>query len=491
MNKLPYDNTNPENIEKYAKKLIGKTFKNILEIELNEKELKEKIEYFNNPKGKGSLGNLLEEYFFYYKPNNVSDADFHEAKTELKVTPYEKNNKNKLKAGERLVLGMIPNDRELEIELKKSHLISKLGLMLLVFYLRDRSKERLDYSIDYVSLFSVMSKQVKEDLIIIEDDYKKIVQKIRDGKAHELSEGDTKYLGACTKGSTAEKSLQPQYYNKEILAKRRAFSLKQSYMTYVLNHYIKGEIETYDPIFSEEYLKNSDFDTEVINKINKYIGKKEKDLYKLFNISTSVKQKNNMLICRILGVKTKNAQEFEKANIEIKTIRVKKNGTPRESMSFPSFKIKEFIKEDFETSQVYNLFSEKRFLFVVFKENEDEEYILLGTKFWNMPITELETIGYKEWLKYQNKFKNGINFNITTDKNGNFKIYNDLPNKTETEIFHIRPHTSNTIYMINGKQYGKGILSSDGDELPNGDIITKQSFWLNDTYIEKIIKNIL
>lgn len=491
MNKLSYDKTNPENIEKYAKNLIGKTFKNILEIELNNEQLKEKIKYFNNPKGKGSLGNLLEEYFFYYKPNSVSDADFYEAKTELKVTPYEKNNKNKLKAGERLVLGMIPNDRELEIELKKSHLISKLGLMLLVFYLRDRSKERLDYSIDYVSLFSIMSEQVKEDLIIIEDDYKKIVQKIRDGKAHELSEGDTKYLGACTKGSTAEKSLQPQYYNKEIPAKRRAFSLKQSYMSYVLNHYIKGEIETYDPIFSEEYLKNNDFDTEVIKKINKYIGKTEEDLYDLFDISPSTKQKNNILICRILGVKTKNAQEFEKANIEIKTIRVKKNGKPKESMSFPSFKIKEFIEEDFETSQVYNLFSEKRFLFVVFKENENGEYVLLGTKFWNMPITELETIGCEEWLKYQNKFKSGVNFNITTDREGNFKIYNDLPNKTETKIFHIRPHTSNTIHIINGKQYGKGILSSDGDELPNGDVMTKQSFWLNDTYIEKIIKNML
>ncbi|EAW0602409.1 restriction endonuclease, partial [Listeria monocytogenes] len=75
----------------------------------------------------------------------------------------------------------------------------------------------------------------KEDLLIIESDYNKIVSKIKQGKAHELSEGDTVYLGACTKGATAEKSLKPQFYNAEIPAKRRAFCLKQGYMTYLIN----------------------------------------------------------------------------------------------------------------------------------------------------------------------------------------------------------------------------------------------------------------
>ena len=40
---------------------------------------------------------------------------------------------------------------------------------------------------------------------IIKDDYEKIVRKIQNGRAHELSEGDTMYLGACTKGATAKK----------------------------------------------------------------------------------------------------------------------------------------------------------------------------------------------------------------------------------------------------------------------------------------------
>jgi DNA mismatch repair protein MutH len=37
-----------------------------------------------------------------------------------------------------------------------------------------------------------------------EEDWEKIVNKIKKGNAHNLSEGDTMYLGACTKGSSSK-----------------------------------------------------------------------------------------------------------------------------------------------------------------------------------------------------------------------------------------------------------------------------------------------
>lgn len=86
---LPYDKTSPEEIEEYAKKLIGKTFKNIIEDNFTGDDLKRQIKYYNNPRSKGGLGNLLEEFYFFYKPNNDLEPDFIEAETELKVTPYE------------------------------------------------------------------------------------------------------------------------------------------------------------------------------------------------------------------------------------------------------------------------------------------------------------------------------------------------------------------------------------------------------------------
>lgn len=498
---LPYDKTNPCSIENYAKQLIGTTFYNTLKNNFQGKELEDITKYYNNPRGKGSLGNLLEEYFFYYSPNSESEPDFKEAGTELKVTPYEKTQKGKIKAGERLVIGMIPNREPIDEDFYSSHLFKKMKLILLILYLRKKELERTNYRIDYVTLFSILSDKCKEDLEIIKNDYKLIVDKIMAGKAHELSEGDTKYLGACTKGGTADKSLQPQYYNKDILAKRRAFSLKQSYMTYVINHYILNNIVTYDSIFSAEDLKKLDFDKEILNRINSYKGKTEEEIYKIFDLTESkeAKNRNNIAVCRMLGVKTNKAAEFEKANIIIKTIRVQANGKPRESMSFPTMVIKEFVNEDFEDSAVYNYFSENRFLFVVFRE-KDGKYVLSGGKFWNMPITQLETTGKKEWETYKNKFKSGVNFKIKIKKskdisnetaNGNteYIIENDLPKKKETEIFHLRPHSERSAYLINGKRYGNG-KDKDMDELPNGDKMTKQCFWLNNTYIEKIIKDI-
>ena len=54
---------------------------------------------------------------------------------------------------------------------------------------------------------------------IIKAEYHKIISIIESGNAQDLSEGLTMYLGACTKGSTALKSMQPQYYGNQSLAK--------------------------------------------------------------------------------------------------------------------------------------------------------------------------------------------------------------------------------------------------------------------------------
>ena len=47
------------------------------------------------------------------------------------------------------------------------------------------------------------------------------------------------------------------------------------------------------------------------------------------------------------------------------------------------------------------------------------EYELIGSKFWNMPISDLEGIGKYEWEKYQSQFINGIEFEIKDNRIGN------------------------------------------------------------------------
>lgn len=67
------------------------------------------------------------------------------------------------------------------------------------------------------------------DLEVLLNDYEHIIRLIDDGEAHNLRQGDTKYLGALRLN---EKVAQP---NSEELAYKREFVLKKSYLQKILN----------------------------------------------------------------------------------------------------------------------------------------------------------------------------------------------------------------------------------------------------------------
>ena len=486
----PYDESDPESIERYAKKLIGHTFNEVLSWELPSSvgETDETKSYGEkSEKHKGKLGELIEEFYFGYKPNSNPVPDFPKAGVELKVTPYEKRKSGKLSAGERLVLTMIQYDVPVEPDIKKSHFWYKCQLLLLIFYLRDRAiANNLDFQIDYVKLFELP----EEDLEIIIQDYKIIIDKIASGKAHELSESDTNYLGACTKGATAEKSIVPQsQYAPTVNAKRRAFCFKTSYMTYVLNTYVVPDKTTYEPIVKDaKELKEQTFEEIITSKIDRYIGKTDKELCELFD-----REYNNNkaqwidLAYRMLGIKSSKAEEFEKAQIVVKAIRIEEDNKHNikmvESSPIPTFSFKELVEEDWEDSELFTYFDETRFFFVVFKK-EGDTYTLKGSQLWNMPYKDLNEKAYSGWEAIRKVLIDGVELTVTS--NG---VKNNFPKKGDNEVIHIRPHAQKSFYVFeDGSTYGSGSIS-DSDELPDGRRMTKQSFWLNNTYIVSQLEN--
>ena len=251
-----YDETDPISIETYAKRLIGKTFADVCRQDDITKAMvvRETTNYevkHENKKRKGGLGELIEERFFHYQTNNDARPDFDKAGVELKVTPYKQNKNGTLVAKERLILTMIDYFSVVEEKFEDSHMWQKARLILLVYYLYQQEiKNRLDYRIGYVKLFAPPEQDIK----IIAHDFAVIVEKIRNGKAHELSEGDTLYLGAAPKAATS-KDRRKQPFSDE-LAKPRAFAFKNSYMTYVLNNYIIPGKNTYDAILKREQFSN-------------------------------------------------------------------------------------------------------------------------------------------------------------------------------------------------------------------------------------------
>lgn len=485
-----YDKTNPLSIESYGKKMIGRTFEDIANHPVNyqvvvktdyikEDGIPSTEEYATSHAKKtykGGMGLLVEECYFGYEANSNPSADFEEAGVELKVTPYKKTKKG-FAAKERLVLTMINYfDVVKEQDFEHSHLWEKAKLMLLVWYMHQTNT--LKSTIDFVQLFS----PPQEDLSIIIDDYNKIVAKIKCGKAHELSEGDTLYLGACTKASTSKDRRQQPF--SDIEAKPRAFSLKNSYMTYVLNNYIIPGKITYESILKDS---SSNFETYVVNKIAEYAGKSVSELCNIFSIENpKAKNLQSILAFKILGVSGNHATEFEKAGIAVKAIRIAKNGKIKESMSFPAIKYDELALETWETSTFGNYLRDTRFFFVIYEEDQNEILHLKQGMFWNIPYEDLEGNVHKVWQETHDIVAEG---HITLSLDGKGKLSNNFPKASKNPVSHVRPHAQTKDDTSNLPPGTKINLLQEGI-WPYSDKYTKHCFWLNNSYIlEQIKKN--
>ena len=461
---LEYDETDPKSIEAYGKKLIGMTFQDVCDQDDMKKSnvVRETEAYeikHEDKKRKGGLGEIIEERYFHYPANNDARPDFDKAGVELKVTPYKQNKNGSFSAKERLILTMTDYFKVVNEEFEDSHMWQKARLILLVYYLYQKEIEnRLDYKIGYINLFT----PPEEDIKIIKQDFEVIKQKIKDGKAHELSEADTLYLGAAPKAATSKNRRKQPYSNE--LAKPRAFSFKTSYMTYILNHYIIPGENTYESIIKEKIEES--FEDYVIHKIEQYRDNTVHELCDKFQIPYKDKKPKNleaMLTYRMLGIKGNHAEEFEKANIVIKTIRINKNNRIKENMSFPIFKFKELIEEEWDDSTFGNYLRETKFLFVVYKYDDNDELRLKGCQFWNIPYDDLEKEVKVVWEKTKQLIKNGLKIEVKNGKN-----CSNLPKISENRVCHVRPHGRN---------------AQDTYELPDGRRLTKQCFWLNNSYI--------
>ena len=448
-----------EEIETISKSIIGKSFNDLI----NDKTITIEDKKLN----KGKLGELIEKYVFGIENNNESEPDFMPAGIELKVTPYKKLKNGKLSAKERLVFNIINFEKEYKNKFRDSHFWFKNNKIQLLWYLWEPKKDKKDYKITHEKLLELA---LNEDLNQIEKDWNTIINKIKEGKAHEISEADTMYLGACPKG-TNSKSIRKQPFN-DIPAKQRAFCFKTTYMTQLVRKFIGNCSDV------EKVLKNTQclLEEYVNNVINKYKGKSQKELMEELNINSKAKNINSLLINKMFGVKSNlaNTEEFQKANIIPKTIRIEENGRIKESISFPAFKYTDIIKQDWETSDLREELETTKYMFFVFKKI-NKEYIFKGIKLWNMPELDIETSVMKMWKETYNTIKNGNIVKSIT----NGKRKTNFVGLSDNKVCHVRPHgkDANDVYPLPVK-----------DKLTGADNYTKHCFWINNAYIKKVLE---
>lgn len=483
------DFSDAASIERYAIQLEGMTFRDILDLDIHPDYEVEKD--YSNTDFKGGMGSLIEERFFGYHSNSDSHADFKEAGVELKATCYDIRKRDKKpSAGERLVLSMIPYDHEVDLEFHSSHLWEKCQKILLVYYQRDRSVNKYDQVIRRVALFT----PPEEDLRIIREDYRKIASYLQAGRADELSEGMTTYLGACTKGATAEKSWVDQYYpyidpitgeKTWRKAKKRAFSLKRNYMDYVLNTYILGKPSRAESL-ALDYSSDLSFEDAVKLMLEPYFGMTDRTIAAEFNEDyTGNKAQWTTLVYKILGIKNNRAEEFVKANINVRVSRIMKNGHLKESLPFAPFEFEDLLTETWENSALREELETAKYLLVSFRET-DEGYILDRCTMWSMPSTDIEGPVKRCWEQTRSIIKTGVELVPRIQSNGKTIYHNNLPGTADNPVAHVRPHAGKSAYLLeDGTLVGN--IKADGSRLPDGRYMTKQSFWLNRAYLERAI----
>ena len=456
LKELPYDKYSATSIFEYSKGLLGKSLREFAH------------EGYAPRRGKGGIGQMVENLYFLLETNNNPEADFSSAGMELKCTPLKLAKNNEYHIKERLVCNMINYCEVIKDDFEHSHFYLKCQLMLLMFYLYKQGHDNLDLEF----IFSVLWKLPEKDLIIIRQDYETIINKIKRGEAHLLSEGDTMYLGACRKGQKGE-SLMKQP-NSDFGAPRRAFCLKMAYMRTVLQFVLESKEKAVknfeystEQLVTEKELTKQSFDEILLKRFSPFIGKSFQRIAdeKGIDLSNNPKNKFAMIANAIASLdkctNINRSEEFVKAGLTMKTIRVEQNGRIKEAMSFENIDYFEVAEcDEWFDSRLYELFS-SRFMFVVYKEQHkgQEEYILDDVFFWTMPQSDL-TQAEEYW--------NHIKENIIDDHISEEYWWKGKDKKK----FHVRP---------------KAQKSTDQVPTPNGGWAKKFCYWFNNDYVRDIV----
>lgn len=429
-------------IEEYAKRIVGKSLRQAVGSQI--------IDSYKGS-NKGKLGQLVEELYFLYLPNSSPEPDFPEAGLELKTTSLKKLVKGGFSPKERLSLNLINFMEEHSIDFEESSFWKKNKHLLILFFLYEKDKNIADYILKLVKRWEFP----EEDLKIIKDDWKKIVSKIKDGKAHELSEGDTLYLGACTKGNNKE-SLREQPFNKE-MAMQRAYSLKTTYLKYIIRGYLDKHSENQIVGDISQYSKDETFEEYVEAKFKPFYDMSCQDIFSKLNVKPpAAKNKFAILAQQIMGIKGNKIEEFDKADIIMKTLNFEHTGTLKESMSFAQIKYEEIVTEKWEESYWYETVN-KRFFFVIFQKNKLGIARLKRVMFWNMPYNDIAKAKIF-WSDTKRKIKKDT--------------FNNFYKLRDNRIFHVRP---------------KGKNNKDLMKTADGKLRPKLCYWLNAKYIKSVV----
>ncbi len=532
LNKLNYefDASSEKDVLRHAKALEGHVVGDVYELEKQGKKRAEILDRYQEKRitggilqngetvkyAKGSIGNLVQEIYFGIPANSDRRCDIKECGVELKVSKLVELKSNELRVKERLVLGMINSKESLPQNFEDSHVYEKCRLILLVYYINRALDGLKPFQFPFYK--SVYMTIPRCDLPQIKRDYEYIRDCVNGKRYNQLHERRAKYLSPAPKNG------------------KRAFSFKISYMNQIFSEYIKSGILMYKPgdksfafqarqkyesiVKDERELARKSLEEIVCEKFQKYKGQTifeiRKQLMKKAEyqnwLSSRSSKPNKAELAKttfmMLGIKGNKAEEFEKAGIYVKTLKVNKDGSMNEDISFPAFEFDELVSQSWMKSSVYLDIVEREFFWAVFQESDDG-FRFRGVKFWTVPEGDVDEIK-KGWSDIRSIVKkNKVRFFVKNRDKGKPIVWNSFPDSQNihkgsekyrecrascdmNRIIAIRPHTSQVYYDLKNPRYSDTRYSRfNGSKLPNGDVMTKQCFWLQNEYVLEAVQDLL
>ena len=208
----------------------------------------------------------------------------------------------------------------------------------------------------------------------------------------------------------------------------------------------------------------------ISTKFDSYRGMTVETIKRSLGIRSTCKNVNSMIVSKIIDLPSLDSEIVHamKKTCAFKTVKVLANRTVKESMSFPAIDYFDMKRNDWKNSAVFEYFSSKTIILFVFLEVPDG-VIFRGYMFLSLNSSELSAV-FEVWEKVKHMLNNDAF--IIGGANG-FSVEN-FPKKKDNDVTHLRPHDVN---------------SSVGSVLlPNGRRIMNYCFWLNNSFIEKRLK---
>jgi len=501
-----------EEVHNHGKLAVSKTIRELVKDETLQK-------YYKSRNNKGWVGNSVESDWFYIPNNSRKEADIPHLNLDIKVTPI-KYTRNGWSAKERLTLNLFNFFDEHTRKFENASFLQKAPLIELLYYEYKKEVDSPDYVIKAANLLDIKNLP-QEDLLIMEQDWNLIVQKIKEGKAEELSDSLTKHLGATTKGAKTESNQVEQPFSDN-QAHKRAFTLKSAYMTSLAKKFM-NEIDNNEKLINSSHdLKRYTFEEIILRKFDPYIGKSKKELASIFNIKipqNNDKASSSMLARKMLNLdgEIEGTEEFKKAGITAKILTIIPENKkakehfkiliPGESSIEPSL----ILNQTWKYSSLREYLTTQQFLLVIY-EKIGKDVFFKGVKFWRVNNEDLEGMIRDTWLKVKSIISKGVTLkyvkrNKPTKTGKLYEVHNNLPGIQSKSALHVRPSATTACYYNNPRltmelptpsKWINKPISTDWVEgskplnLPSEELtsnyMTKQAWWLNSDYMYSQVK---